>query len=71
MLMATYRDAIDAVRREKGFTPKTCWIGHVLAENRKTHRHAPNRLSKTTRKYPCPDHRRADIEAILRKLKMI
>lgn len=69
--MATYREIQLAVKKDFNFVPKTCWIAHVLPDHGLTKRQSPNRISATKRKYPCPDHRRADIEKVLRQFKMI
>lgn len=67
--MATYKDIQLTVKDQAGFVPKTCWIAHVLSIHSQTKRQAPNR--KGQRKHPCPDDKRAAIEAALRRFKMI
>ena len=31
--MATYAEIAECVKRQSGFTPKTCWIAHVKELN--------------------------------------
>lgn len=69
--MATYREIQEDVRSVAGFVPKTCWIAHVLADNGKPMRAAPNRIDPQARTNPCPPHRRGDIEASLHRLGVI
>ncbi len=69
--MATYKDIQSEVKKQAKFTPKTCWIAHVLSLNGMTMRQAPNRISASKRKYPCPDNKRAAIEDALRRFQMI
>lgn len=69
--MATYREIEDYVRTQDGFVPKTCWIAHVMSDYELTTRRAPNRISATRRKYPCPEVKRPAIIAALRHFGMI
>ena len=69
--MPTYKDVQREVKEACGFVPKTCWIAHVLSEHGKTTRTAPNRISKTSRVYPCPPDKKKAVERILREFKMI
>ncbi|WP_261763726.1 hypothetical protein, partial [Acetobacter tropicalis] len=66
MNMATYSDIQAWVKKEYGFTAKTCWIAHILSEHGKTSRKAPNRQHPDKRVHPCPDHRRPQVEEALR-----
>ncbi len=68
--MATYQQIQDYVRRNNGFTPKTCWIAHVKDELGLPMRKASNRLG-AERKYPCPEDKKSEIEAALRHFGMI
>lgn len=63
--MATYREIQQIVRETKGFTPKSCWIAHVLSDNGLTKRQAPNRMDPTERVHPCPPQKREAIEQVL------
>jgi hypothetical protein len=69
--LATYKEIQLAVKEQYGFTPKTCWIAHVLSIHGLTTRQAPNRISASKPKHLCPDDKRAAIEAVLRGFKMI
>ena len=70
--MATYKDIQLAVKQVAGFTPKNCWIAHVLSDHGKTSRKAYNRISSSKRSCPCPEGKyREAIEKTLRGLKMI
>jgi len=68
--MATYREIQAWVKRHNDFVPKTCWIAHVLSDHNLTTRRASNRINAVARKYPCPDDKRAAIEAALKHFKM-
>jgi hypothetical protein len=69
--MATYAEIQKAVREKCGFTPKTCWIAHVMSDHGLSRRIAPNRIDLAARKHPCPPEKRAAITEILRELRMI
>jgi hypothetical protein len=69
--MATYKEIQEDVRSNAGFTPKSCWIAHVLSDYGLTKRQAYNRLDSFKRKYPCPDNKRDSIVKALRRFKMI
>ncbi|HKZ43077.1 MAG TPA: hypothetical protein VJ044_19115 [Candidatus Hodarchaeales archaeon] len=68
--MATYKEAQERYRKLHGKTVETCWIAHVLAENGKTSRIAPNRIGKE-RRNPCPDKYWKSLESVLKELKML
>lgn len=69
--MATYLQIQKQVQKQNSFTPKTCWIAHVLSDQGLTQTVAPNRESKAQRKYPCPPNRRPAIMAALKHFDMI
>jgi len=69
--MATYAQIEERVRKTSGFTPKTCWIAHILSEHGLTKRMAPNRADPNARAHPCPAARKAAIEDALRHFGMI
>jgi len=69
--MATYSQIQHWVKQQHGFTPKTCWIAHVMADHGLTKRAAPNRLNPKSRKYPCPHEKRAAIDMALRHFGMV
>lgn len=69
--MATYFQISEHVKKTNGFVPKTCWIAHVLSDHGLTKRMAKNRANSGSRKYPCPEMKRGDIEQALRHFSMI
>jgi len=69
--MATYKEIQQTVRNHAGYTPKTCWIAHVLSDYGLTKRESPNRIHAFERTNPCPMDKRASIETALRQLRMI
>jgi len=69
--MATYRTIQATTNRLYGFVPKTCWIAEVKANLDLTTRVARNRLSTSSRKYPCPSHRRSALLYVFAHLRMI
>lgn len=66
--MPTYRDVMREVKISAGFTPKTCWIAHVLELLGVKLSRAPNRISLAERKHPCPPEKMSAIMAALYKL---
>jgi hypothetical protein len=58
-------------RSRRHFTPKTCWIAHVLSDHGLTRRTAPNRINPGVRQEPCPAEKRGAIIDALRELKML
>jgi len=65
---ATYGHIQAYCRRELGFTPQTCWIADVLAEQGLTRRQAPNRKDPGAPRKPCPPHRKAELAQAIRAL---
>lgn len=63
----TYRTVQDAVRRDYGFLPKTCWIADVKERMGFPMREAPNRHG-ADRTYPCPESKREVIAQVIRRL---
>ncbi|APH72863.1 hypothetical protein BSQ44_16925 [Aquibium oceanicum] len=66
--MATYRDIQEHTRRTRLFTPKPCWIAHILSDYGLTTRQAYNRYHPDKREHPCPPHRRRELEAAMREV---
>ena len=64
-------EIIDRVKSERGFSPKSCWIAHVLSDHGLTKRAAHNRDDPNLRAHPCPVLKRPAIEAALRHFAMI
>ena len=71
MTEATYDVIRDETRRQYGFSPKSCWIAHVLSDFGTTKRQAWNRLDPEKRAVPCPPRRPVDVERVLRELSCI
>ena len=69
--MATYKDIQEDVRKHRGQTVKSCWIAHVKELNGLKPRISPNRISKSTRKVPCPPKFRPIIEESMKRLGML
>ncbi len=69
--MATYKQIQERVKTKNGFTPKTCWIAHVMADHKLTTRMAANRISPQSRKHPCPPDKRQVVDAALRHFGMV
>ncbi|MGA0603302.1 hypothetical protein ACO2Q3_21520 [Caulobacter sp. KR2-114] len=68
---ATYGQIQAHCRRAYGFTPQTCWIADVLAEQGLTRRQAPNRKNPDAPRKPCPPHRKAELVRAIRALGML
>lgn len=66
--MLTYREIAREVKIGAGFTPKTCWIAHVLELLGAKLRPASNRINPEERKHPCPPEKMSAIIAALYKL---
>jgi len=66
--MPTYPEIVREVKMTAGFTPKTCWIAHVLELLGAKLRRAPNRIDPEERKHPCPPEKMPAIIAALYKL---
>lgn len=69
--MATYEEIQMTTKELFGFVPKTCWIADVKADFGLTTRFAPNRVSHTRRKHPCPVGKRDALIQVLAHLRMI
>jgi mRNA-degrading endonuclease RelE of RelBE toxin-antitoxin system len=62
--MATYKQIQDYVRKHHGYTPETCWIGHVKELVGLPLRTAHNRQG-ITRTKPCPPEKQEHIREAL------
>jgi hypothetical protein len=69
--MATYREILERVRQQNGFTVKTCWIAHVMSDLNLTRRQAVNRINGMMQTYPRPDDKRPAIVSALRHFRML
>jgi hypothetical protein len=69
--VATYRQIIEWVRAQHGFSAQTCWIADVKASYGLTLTPAPNRIDPERKVKPCPPGKRPAIEAALAHFKMI
>ena len=68
--MATYKQITEWVKVNYGYTVKGCWIAdrkvfHGLSAGR------PHVRKGTSLKHPCPEKKRAMIDAALRHFEMI
>ena len=66
----TYKNIQVFVKKNYGFTPKTCWIADIKEKHGLTTRKAPNRKG-IDRKHPCPEYAIEPIEHALHYFKMI
>lgn len=62
--VATYAQIAEGVKRQSGFTPKTCWIAHVKELDGLKPGVAPNRTRANVREVPCPPKKREAIERL-------
>lgn len=69
--MATYKEIQKHIKRQYGFTIKTCWIAHVKEMCGLLPRMAPNRHSSKRRLEPCPPSKVQPIKEALNHFNMI
>jgi hypothetical protein len=69
--MATYEQIQNYVKKNYGYTVKTCWIAHVKEICGLRPRIAPNRLNRTKRINPCPVNKINPIKDAFRHFGMI
>lgn len=69
--MAIYKQIQDDVRSIHKVVVKSCWIAHVKELNGLQLRQAPNRISFSHRKYPCPEQFRPLIEQSMIKFGIL
>ncbi|MDI6638572.1 MAG: hypothetical protein QME82_06665 [Bacillota bacterium] len=69
--MSTYRRIQEYVKRQYGFTPKTCWIAHVKELCGLEPRVSPNRYDASRRVNPCPPDKVGAIKEALKYFGMI
>ncbi|MDR2194110.1 MAG: hypothetical protein LBP19_06550 [Treponema sp.] len=62
----TYKAVIEWVKKNKGYTVKTCWIAHVKEQMGYPMREAPNR-NGLKRVNPCPPSKADGIQEALEK----
>lgn len=67
--MATYAEIEAWVKKNYGWTPKTCWIAHCKELNSLPVRRSHKR--KGERMVPCPEGKRVAIGAAFRHFGMI
>lgn len=65
----TYKEAIDLYKKKYNGHVKSSYIADILYVYGKTKRKAASR--KGDLKYPCPKNMRANLEKVLKELKMI
>jgi hypothetical protein len=71
IVMATYPEIIDWIKKRHEFTAQTCWIADVKSAHGLTRAQAPNRIDPKKKVKPCPANKRVAIEAALRHFQMI
>lgn len=64
--MATYNMIQNWIKKEHGFTVKTCWIAHVKEICGLEPRKALNRLDENERLNPCPPNKIEPIKQAFR-----
>jgi len=69
--MATYKEIQEDIKNKHGRSVKSCWIAHVKELNGLQPKVAQNRLSKESRKFPCPPKIQPLIESSMRDFGMI
>jgi hypothetical protein len=69
--MATYKEIQDYVKKQKGYTPKTCWIAHVKEISGLKPKKANNRQASNSRVHPCPTEKQKDIREAFSHFKML
>ena len=69
--MATYADIQNWVKKEHGYTVKTCWIAHVKEQCGLKPRVAGNRYSPDKRVHPCPEDKFESIRSAFEHFGMV
>ncbi len=69
--MPTYKEIQHWVKKNYGFTPKTCWGAHVKEMCGLNPRKAANRLDATKRANPCPPDKIEPIKEVFTVLGVI
>ncbi len=66
-----YKKVQEYVKRKYNFSVKSCWIAHIKELNGIKMKQAPNRLSSTERKYPCPEEKILVVKNAMKKFGLI
>jgi hypothetical protein len=69
--MATYKEIQSWIKKNYGFTVKTCWIAHVKEMCGVQPKKAPNRIDEATRANPCPQNKVEPIKQALKHFEMM
>jgi len=69
--MATYKEIQEYVRRENGFTVKSCWIAHVKEICGLNPSVSSNRHDVKKRVHPCPQNKMVPIMKAFKHFGMI
>jgi hypothetical protein len=69
--MATYKEIQTDVKKHHDISIKTCWIAHVKEINGLYLKKAPNRISPSSRMYPCPKDVLPIIEESMKRFGML
>ncbi|MGO1059586.1 hypothetical protein ACTL32_10700 [Planococcus sp. FY231025] len=69
--MATYKDIQAYIKKENGYTAKSCWIAHMKEVHGLNPRISPRRISRHNRVHPCPESKQSDILAAFKHFEMV
>lgn len=69
--LATYKQIQEHIKKEYGYSAKSCWIAHMkdicgLKPKMSSRRHSPN-----SRVHPCPESKQNDIRETFKYFNMI
>jgi hypothetical protein len=59
--MDTYKEIQEYVKKNFGYTPKTCWIAHSKEIYGLSPKVSINRKDLSKREHPCPEEKQEDI----------
>lgn len=60
--MATYKEIQEYVKKNNGYTPKSCWIAHCKELFGLNPEISPRRKEAGKRVSPCPEKKQKDIK---------
>jgi len=69
--MATYREIQKWMKKNYGYSIKTCWIAHAKEKCGLNPRRSPNRHDQQIRTNPCPDNKFESIRQAFIFFRMI
>ena len=71
IILATYKQIQEYVKKEYGYTPKSCWIAHMKEVCGLKPRISPRRHSVDSRVHPCPPSKQNDLVETFKHFNMI